>query len=385
MNKRKKGNRIVVIFIFIIFFLNVLLSCVNSETIEEIHEYRKKIEEQISENSFKLEELNTEISGLMQEINTYSNTMYEYEVSSQVLTDEINLLSEQVRKVTSRLELATAEFEKQKKIIERRVVTQYEEGDTAFLEVLLNSKSIVDFISNYYICQEILEYDKQLLVEYEKQKTIIETSKKTLDEANAVLLADKEELIGKQNMLEHMKLIKNIKLESLNDEEYLIQNSIDTYNSEMAKTESEILILLTQNMSTDYVGGALMWPVPRYYTVTSPFGMRVHPIAHVEKLHTGLDVAAPTGSTFVAANDGVVLKAAYSGSYGNMVLIDHGGGMATLYAHGSEILVAVGDEVKKGNPVLKVGSTGYSTGPHAHFEVRVNGISVNPIEYLTSK
>lgn len=113
--------------------------------------------------------------------------------------------------------------------------------------------------------------------------------------------------------------------------------------------------------------------------------MRIHPITGVYKLHTGVDVSAPMGANFVAANDGIVTKAGYNGAYGNMVIIDHGGGVSTLYAHGSEIMVQVGDTVKRGETVvLKVGSTGYSTGPHAHFEVRLNGVVTDPLPYITN-
>ena len=104
----------------------------------------------------------------------------------------------------------------------------------------------------------------------------------------------------------------------------------------------------------------------------------------VYKLHTGTDIGAPMGANFVAANDGVVSYAGPNAAYGNMVIINHGGGISTLYAHGSQILVQKGDVVRKGTPVLKVGSTGYSTGPHAHFEVRINGQYVNPMNYITS-
>ena len=113
--------------------------------------------------------------------------------------------------------------------------------------------------------------------------------------------------------------------------------------------------------------------------------MRCRPITGAYKLHTGIDISAPLGTYFVAAANGVVSKATYNTAYGNMVIIDHGGGVQTLYAHGNSILVQVGDEVKAGTPVLEVGSTGYSTGPHAHFEIRINGQTVNPLDYYQNK
>ncbi len=127
----------------------------------------------------------------------------------------------------------------------------------------------------------------------------------------------------------------------------------------------------------------MQWPIYGHYTITSNYGMRTHPITGVYKLHTGVDISATIGSDFTAIADGIVVKAEYNGAYGNMVIIDHGGGVQTLYAHGSQIIAQVGQEVKAGDIVLKVGSTGYSTGPHAHFEVRINGSPVNPLDYVS--
>ena len=123
---------------------------------------------------------------------------------------------------------------------------------------------------------------------------------------------------------------------------------------------------------------------PASVNVSSNFGLRTHPVTGIYKLHTGTDIGAPMGSDFIAANDGIVTYAGWNTAYGMMVIVDHGGGITTLYAHGSEILVNVGDTIYQGHPVLKVGSSGYSTGPHAHFEVRINGQYVEPLDYITS-
>ena len=127
----------------------------------------------------------------------------------------------------------------------------------------------------------------------------------------------------------------------------------------------------------------MQWPINGHYTITSNYGMRVHPITGIYKLHTGVDISATIGDDFTAMADGIVVKAEYNAAYGNMVIIDHGGGVQTLYAHGSQIIAQVRQEVKAGDVVLKVGSTGYSTGPHAHFEIRVNGETVNPLDYVS--
>ena len=187
-----------------------------------------------------------------------------------------------------------------------------------------------------------------------------------------------------QIALSNMKIIKDKRVTELNEQDLALHQEIENYRQQIQSVELEIKKLALANVGEKYVGGIMAWPVPGYTTITSQYGMRTHPITGVYKLHTGTDISAPIGATFVAANDGIVVKAEYNTAYGNMVMIDHGGGISTLYAHGSEILVSVGQTVFKGTAVLKVGSTGYSTGPHAHFEVRVNGNPVQPLDYITS-
>ena len=182
----------------------------------------------------------------------------------------------------------------------------------------------------------------------------------------------------------HKKAIKENYMLNLSEQEKEIQAKIDEYTQKFAKVNSEILSITSElDIDSEYTGGELAWPVPGYTRITSNYGMRTHPITGVYKLHTGVDIGAPIGADFIAANDGIVVKAEYNEAYGNMVVISHGGGIYTLYAHGSEIIAELGQIVKRGDIVLKVGSTGYSTGPHAHFEVRKNGIVVNPLPYIT--
>ena len=187
-----------------------------------------------------------------------------------------------------------------------------------------------------------------------------------------------------QIALSNTKILRQNYIDKLSQEEQDLQAKIDEYNNQINQVEAEIRKLaLTVSFGEDYRGGPMQWPINGHYTITSNYGMRVHPITGVYKLHTGVDISATTGDDFTAMADGIVVKAEYNSAYGNMVIIDHGGGVQTLYAHGSQIIAQVGQEVKAGDIVLKVGSTGYSTGPHAHFEVRVNGSPVNPLDYVT--
>lgn len=184
--------------------------------------------------------------------------------------------------------------------------------------------------------------------------------------------------------MQNTKKMRESFIEKLSEEEQQVQSKIDEINMQYEEVNRQILELVQQGIDTQYIGGELAWPVPGYTRITSKYAMRVHPITGQYKLHTGIDIGAPEGSNFVAANDGIIIQAGINTAYGKMVIVDHGGGISTLYAHGSEILVQLGQSVKRGEPVLKVGSTGYSTGPHAHFEVRIGGLTTDPLPYITN-
>lgn len=230
---------------------------------------------------------------------------------------------------------------------------------------------------------ELVSADEKMLERISEQKEQLEFAKLELKRQKKELNTTVEESENKAVSLENMRVISNSYIAQLSAEEAEYTNSIVEMQTEIKKVEAEILTAARMNIGYDYVGGEMAWPVPGYTLITSPYGMRTHPITGVYKLHTGTDISAPMGTDFIAANDGVVAKAEYNYAYGNMVMINHGGGVSTLYAHGSQILVEVGQSVTRGEPVLKVGSTGYSTGPHAHFEVRINGQYTDPMPYIT--
>ena len=237
-------------------------------------------------------------------------------------------------------------------------------------------------LAKYYNLKQLMEYDNELLETVKQQKQEIETTKQILADKKEQVITDKQTQQKKAQVLSNTKKTREYYLSKLTDEERQLQTKIDEYNLQVAEIEAEIKMLALNSISSDYIGGAMLWPVPGYTRLTSLYGMRVHPITGAYKLHTGIDISAPLGTSFIAAANGIVTKATYNTAYGNMVIIDHGGGVQTLYAHGDEILVQLGQTVSAGTEVLKVGSTGYSTGPHAHFEIRINGQTVNPLNYL---
>lgn len=345
---------------------------------------QEKLQQQIQDANNELSDVQEELSKNLQQVQELDERINKSQSELDELNIKITKLQTSVDKIQEELKVAEEKYNKQKEVLEQRLVIMYESGDTQYLDVILSSRSVSDFLSNYFLITELTTYDTELLSEMKEKKDRIELSKKKLDNEKQQLATIKQNQMKTAKILENTRTVRENYISKLSDEEKDIQTKIDEYNTRFAEINAEILSIAMEGLDTQYIGGELEWPVPGYTRISSKYGMRTHPITGVYKLHTGVDISAPTGANFIAVNDGVVTKAGMNSAYGNMVIIDHGGGVSTLYAHGSEILVQVGQVVKRGEVVLKVGSTGYSTGPHAHFEVRIDGTVTDPMPYITN-
>ena len=345
---------------------------------------KSELESGLQNSNAQIEFIESELSATVTEISAINQKIYDKQLEIETLeAQELDLLA-YIEKAEIELEKSNKRYEQQKELLEKRLVAMYEIGQTSYLDLLLSSKGIMEFFFFFFLIEEISTADAELLETVELEQKYNKKLKETLDTKKLVLEASRETREKNNISLANMAIIKNSRLQELSQEELELQRQVEEYQKEITAIETEIRLLALANVSVQYVGGTMAWPVPGYTRITSQFGMRTHPITGVYKLHTGVDIGAPMGATFIAANDGLVTYAGWNNAYGNMVIVDHGGGITTLYAHGSEILVHAGDTVLQGTPVLKVGSTGYSTGPHAHFEVRINGEYVQPLDYITS-
>ena len=352
--------------------------------ITALRKIQKELQGKLGQIDSELTVVQDELSENLQEVQLLDSQIEEAKKEIDESNSKIEKLNQKNVSLEARLKVITEKFNKQKTLLESRLIAMYEAGEVEYLDVILSSADLSEFLSNYLLIDEIVTNDNNFLNDIKEKKQIIEMAKENLEDNLQKLRIIKSSQERNSKILENIQKIRQKYIEKLTEQEKQIQTQIDTYKLEFQKVNKEILdIALSDGLLDNYVGGALTWPVPGYSTITSNFGMRVHPITGFYSLHTGVDIGAPMGSDFVAANDGVVTKAYFNPAYGNMVMIDHGGGISTLYAHGSEILVDVGQLVQKNEPVLKVGSTGYSTGPHAHFEVRLNGEVTDPIDFIT--
>ena len=371
-----------IISVFIILLMISSLSF--SVFAETLNEKKEDVKSKIEEQNQKLEYVQGEISDAVKEIEEIDDKIKDCESQIEDLKTKL-AESKNMDEVTEKYNKVKAEYDKNEKLFQERMVALYEAGDTTYLDVLLSSASITDFISNYYLIERLADYDSQLLTKIESQKKELEESKSKIEEEEKKLQELKSNAIKLTTTLKNSRTLQKSKMDKLTEEEKGIQEEINKYKIEEANIENQIKQATNDGeYQLQYTGGVMLWPVAKEGTViTSPFGTRNHPIQGVVKLHSGIDIGgAGYGAKVVAAEDGVVSFAGTLGGYGNCVIVNHGGGISTLYGHGQTLLTTVGTNVKKGDIIMEVGSTGNSTGPHLHFEVRVNNIAVNPATYL---
>lgn len=364
---------------------NEVTNSVTNNITDELEKQKEEVEDKLKEANIELEYVQGEMSDTMLKVQETEDKILKYKKEVAELGEKMDTLQKSIDESTAKLQIASQNYEEKSDMLARRLVAMYEAGDTQYLDVLLKSKSITEFISRYYIIQEVAEYDSILINEVEQEKNNIEQTKQKLENEQAEIKIVKAKNEQTTIVLSNMQTLQKSYINELSADEKKLQEQITEYKNDQAKIERQILLATNViNPDIQYTGGEMLWPVAISGTViTSDYGVREHPIQGVIKEHTGIDIGnTPTGTPVVAAADGVVTYAGWLGGYGNCVMINHGEGVVTLYGHGNKILTSVNKKVKKGETIMEVGSTGNSTGPHLHFEVRVNGSCTSPWQFV---
>ena len=327
-------------------------------------------ENNIEEQENKKQYLDSLISSTETEIETATALIAEYE--SKIVTKN------------AEIEAMEADIEDNYNDMMGRLRFSYEQGNASYLELILNSDNMADFLSNTDRVQSIMDFDKSLMDELTAQLNLLENERTVLSNT-----------LQEQKDLEKSLNDKKVDLEDQKKkaDQYITQLQADekTYAAEYEKAKkaeqeanNQIEKLLAERQKSEnqqYWGGDFIWPVPKNITrISSYFGWRI--LWGRSDYHLGIDIPAAAGTDIYASNGGTVVTATYHYSYGYYVLIDHGGGFATLYAHNSRLLVKAGDVVEQGDVIAKMGTTGSSSGNHLHFEVRKNGKVQNPLNYV---
>ena len=297
----------------------------------------------------------------------------------------IDRLQEQIDVKTSELEVAEDALSEKEAQFAKSVRTTYELGDTSYLEVLLNSSSFSDMLTRIEMITDVMDYNKKVVAEYTAAKEDIEQKRDDLQNTQDSQKEYQKNLSYKVDELAASEAEQAALQESLEAYKAESEAEYDRISSEMQDVSNQIAELSRQSAANGSVpmgDGTLIWPTPSCTTTNSAYGYRVHPIYGTVKFHAGEDIPAGYGAQILAAASGTVVTAGWVSGYGNYTVIDHGGGLMTAYGHQSSFAVSVGDVVTQGQVIGYVGSTGNSTGPHLHFEVYVNGSTVDPKSYF---
>lgn len=317
------------------------------------------------------------------------------------LSDEISTMKKQRESISSYLQQVQTQLdedklkeEEQYKAMKLRIKYLYEHGSNNYLDVITGSTSFGDMLNRGTYASMIQQYDSNLLTDYREALDSITEKESIISEKSEELEQITQDLDTERETLQALVDDKSTELSYYNHNIKAAGSLIASYEASLKEQEqkiaqqesaaSEMSDEMYAALPSEYTGGKLLWPIPGRYYITSNFGYRTHPLLGTRKLHAGIDIGATTGDSVYAAASGVVSISEYSSSAGNYILINHGGGLSTVYMHNSKLLVSVGDQVEKGQKIALAGSTGWSTGAHLHFGVRKNGNYVNPIPYLKS-
>ena len=367
----------------ICIFLAILLafSSVNlyADDVETLKKRNAEIKEKLKASKEKQKENKEAIANESANLAQLNRNVQIQEAKLNELYAKIEGLLGNINNTIQEIVQMEASIEEKNQMFAKRIRAMYVMGDVNYLSVLLNSKDVHEALTNTSMMQMLLESDKRLIkeisdakLELERKKSQLEDDKRALDDEKA-----KEENIKAQ--AEAAVAQKNAYIAQLKNNDAAFERE----QKELEKDSQRVAALIQaaqQYQGGSYTGGRLGWPLPGYTRISSPFGYRM--LYGRKNFHTGTDIPAPTGTTIIAAEEGRVTHAGWLGSYGQLVVISHGNGISTAYAHCSSINVGVGQVVSKGQAIARVGSTGNSTGPHLHFEVRVNGKAQNAMGWV---
>lgn len=346
---------------------------------KKLQDVRRNIQDVRQEQTEKkkiLDELNQTMIVLDAKIDESEKRIESMEANIKSKHEEIVSTQEEIHHLQKTIDKNTT-------LLGKRLQVIYRTSEVDYLRVILNSENMEEALSNVSMIKKIIKKDREVLKELKESKEAIEKHKSNLEKQERQMIALLEGVAAEKNTLEKARAQQQKDKEVIRQDLAKLEIMEQQMYQEANALEQRIRELQTsKGLTGAYKGGSMGWPLTVAGRFTSGYGGRVSPITKRQEFHSGVDLAAPMGTGICAANDGKVIFAGNRGTYGKAIMVDHGGGIVTLYAHCSAFVASEGDMVTKGQVIAKVGSTGYSTGPHLHFEVRINGKHVNPSGYI---
>jgi murein DD-endopeptidase MepM/ murein hydrolase activator NlpD len=345
---------------------------------QQINQYRTNVNQARQKIERQEQSVRDHLGNLQQQIDTTTSAI-------DTQQEKLRTATEKLKVIEKDLAIAQVKYGKQQTSTIARLRFLQRQGTVQGWAALLQSQSVEDLMDRQYQLKRVFEADRTALVGLKQAKDVIEAKKLNIEAQKNQIALLTQQLMAQKSTIEDRAETEQILVNRLKNDRQALTAAEQQLAEESEKVSQDIQQRLAARIAfpgTVFVPGTGQMLLPSNGPITSAYGWRIHPILGTSKLHNGVDFGAEYGSTIRAADNGVVISAGSTGGYGEAVIIDHGNGLTTLYAHGSQLFVTVGQAVQRGQPIAAVGSTGFSTGPHLHFEVRRAGEPIDPMPFL---
>ena len=357
---RNRKRKIISLLVVIFLFCNSAIALASNSSLKEKEKQIQEIEQEYKNASEEVVRLDKEIE----------------KIQNEILTTELKIeeLNTEIASCEKSIETIKEEIKDKQEKFGARLRVMYANRSVGYLELLLSSEDIVDFISKLSMTEYMIKHDVELIESIVEKLDKIEEKENKLELKKTSFELIKEDLAKKEKEIQENSEQKQLLIKKLEQDKTNAEKELEELHR---KINAQIQTSTRGAQIGNYTGGAMSFPVSNSKGITSHYGPRNG------RFHSGIDIVANEGANVIAASNGTVIFSGWSGAYGKTAMISHGGNVVTLYAHNSALLVKPGQKVKRGQVIAEVGSTGRSTGPHLHFEVRVNGSRKNPMSYLS--
>jgi murein DD-endopeptidase MepM/ murein hydrolase activator NlpD len=381
MMKGIKKRRILVVVMAFVMLLSFSQAAFAVGDINEAKDSLESIQDQLTriENELKQKQgIKTYYESLAKNM---KNSITSQQLQLATYNEYINEVTNKINSLTETIEQAEKDYEEKVSILKERIINTYMSSNLSMLDVLMKSSSLKQYYDYLELNELIAKHDNQLIEEMKILMQDITSKRETMKmlKESYITLSEQAQIV-----LSNMQSMQNEALDTVNVTGETIKVLKAKENALEAEEAEMLNVILRLQREIDYIGGQMTWPLPswKYMPTSNVFGWRFHPIFFEWRMHNGVDLGGTQGYNIVSANEGVVSIASWGEGYGYYVVVDHGGGISTLYAHCSKLLVSAGQSVKKGQVIALIGATGWATGPHLHFEVIIGGKRVDPLLYI---
>lgn len=388
MVRNKAWTKIIAVMVFCTVLFGCVLSVppvrVAADSYNEMIEEQKRLEQEKKQIDKEVNRLKNDVANQKE---------YQAQLAKQIkntqnqianLSGRINALNETIDQKNTEIADTQAKIDQNYELFKKRLKAMYMSNDATVLSVLFGSSTFAEFLSAAETTKRIADYDDKLIKELTAQKEKVEKDKAEIEESRKQVEADKAAVLTKNDELNQQMSASSQKLDEMNEITEEAKAKQRQINAELEATNKEIEAWIRANQGGGSLSpGGWLWPVRGYTRISDGYGNRI--LNGVQQFHKGIDIPAARGTPILASKSGTVIDSRFSSSYGELVIVDHGGGYSTVYAHNTSRLVSNGQKVTQGQTIALAGDTGQAYGSHCHFEVRINGVVDNPLKYVVAK